>query len=265
MLAPSELLRSPRQRKVDPMAQLSRYRVLNAILALREFTVADLARYSGVKDTTVRTVLGRDSRYIERAGTQTRGRRGGQPIQYRLQPGAEDSLVAILRELEGFGANLPPLVADEEDPTMLSLIAAEDVLIRQLPRACTGDRAGLVSLAAADYAAAQFPGRPEHEEAVAHRGVVDVLLRLAEVEQEALTHDSPNGETRSADWSAAELSDESMKKLVALGRDLRRLLSCWPVLSDRGLLPDLIHRVGTSRFGPVILRSGGEAPVRAGA
>jgi len=246
------------------MVMLGRYRVLNAILALREFTVADLARYSGVKDNTVRTVLGRDSRFVERDGTQAQRRRGGQPIQYRLRPDTENDLVAILRELEGFGANLPPLIADQEDPVMLSLIAAEDILIRQLPQACPTDRAELVDLATADYEAVQFLVSPEHKEAVTHRGVVALLLRLAEAEQGALTRSqAPNSHTRQADRSvtAPETSGhEAEKKLEALGRDLRKLLTSWPTLGDKDLLPDLIHRIGTSQLGQIILGYGPETP-----
>jgi len=119
------------------MAQLSRYRVLNAMLALREFTVDDLAHYSDVKENTVRTVLARDSHFVERDGNRARRRRGGQPILYRLRPAAEDELVSILRKLDAFGANLPPLAADQEDPVMLSLMAAEDILLRRLPQATT--------------------------------------------------------------------------------------------------------------------------------
>jgi hypothetical protein len=246
------------------MATLGRFRVLNAILALREFTVADLARYSGIKDTTVRTVLGRDSRFVERDGTQTQHRRGGQPIQYRLRPDTENDLVAILRELEGLGANLPPLIADQEDPVMLSLIAAEDILIRQLPQAGPTDRAELVELATADFEAVQFMVNPEQEEAATHRGVVDLLLRLAEAEQESLTHsEPPNTNAWHADRPATAVEapcHEAEKKLEALGRDLRKLLTSWPTLGDKNLLPDLIHRISTSQLGQIILRFGTETP-----
>jgi len=245
------------------MAMLSRYRVLNAILALREFTVTDLAHYSGVKANTVRTVLGRDSRFVERDGPRAHGRRGGQPIQYRLCADAEEDLVGILRELEGVGANLPPLVADQEDPIMLSLVAAEDILLRQLPQAPTADRAGLVDLATADYETVEFLVDTDHGEAATHLRVVDLLLHLAEIEQEVLTLAAPNSDTRSPDWPAQVteiLSHESEKKLEAVGREWHQLLLSWPTLSDRELLPDLVHRIGTSWFSSVILHSGARSP-----
>jgi hypothetical protein len=241
------------------MAMLNRYRVLNAILALREFTVTDLARYSAVKDNTVRTVLSRDSRFVERDGTRALGRRGGQPIQYRLRTDAEDDLVGILRELEGVGANLPPLVTDQEEPVMLSLVAAEDILLRQLPRASTTDRAELVDLATADYETVEFLVDAEHGEAATHRRVVELLLRLAEIEQEVLTLAAPNTDTGSHHWPTQVtemLSHEAEKKLEAVGRDWHHLLRSWPALSDRDLLPDLVCRVANSWFSSVILRSG---------
>jgi hypothetical protein len=249
---------------------LHRYRILNAILTLREFTVADLARYSGVKDTTVRTVLGREARFVERDGTRAQSRRGGQPIQYRLRADAEQDLVGILRELESVGANLPPLVEEQEDPLMLSLIAAEDILLCQLPQATLTDRAGLVELATADYEAVQFLVEDERGEAAIHGQVVALLLRLAEVEQEMLAPASPSPDTWNTGWPAQAtptLSHESEKKVEALGRSWRSLLQAFSatVLSDRELLPDLVHRVSSSPVGPAVLASGREKPETAGA
>ncbi|GIF15740.1 hypothetical protein [Actinoplanes teichomyceticus] len=241
------------------MAVLSRYRVLNAILALREFTVTDLAGYSGVKENTVRTVLARDARFVERGGTRAQGRRGGQPIQYRLRADAEDELIGVLRELEGVGANLPPLVTDQEDPAMLSLIAAEDILLRQLPQAPPADRAELVGLATADYEAVEFLVDSDRGEAATHRRVVNLLLDLAEVEQEVMTLAAPDADIRSPDWPARMtemLSHEAEKKLEAVGRQWRHLLLSWPALSDRELLPDLVRRIGTSWFSAIILGAG---------
>ncbi|GAB1646158.1 hypothetical protein [Krasilnikovia sp. MM14-A1259] len=244
------------------MAMLIRYRVLNAILALREFTVADLAHYSGVKENTVRTVLGRDTHFVERDGTRAQRRPGGQPIQYRLRTDAEDDLVGILRELEGVGASLPPLVADQQDPVTLSLVAAEDILLRALPQAPVADRAELVNLATADFEAVEFLAGADHGEAATHRRVVDLLLCLAELEQEVLTLAAPNPDTRGPDWPAQVtevLSHEAEKKLEALRRQWRHLLSSWPALSDRELLPDLVCRVANSWFGSVILSPDGRA------
>ncbi|MCA2211314.1 hypothetical protein [Jidongwangia harbinensis] len=246
---------------------IHRYRVLNGILALRQFTVADLARYSDVKDTTVRTVLAREARFVERAGTRSEGRRGGQSIQYRLRADAEQDLVDVLGELEELGKKVSPLVSDQEDPVILSLIAAEDVLLRQLPQASQADRAGLVELANSDYGAANLV-RSDHHEAGTHRRVVELLLRLAVVEQTALEMAAvalPTVDIGARDWpvqATQVIRSEPMggKELDALGRDLQELLQSWPQLSDRNLLPDLVTRVGGSWFGSAIFQAGRGAP-----
>jgi hypothetical protein len=240
---------------------LHRFRVLNAILALREFTVADLAHYSGVKVNTVRTVLGRDSHFVECLGAQAQaqGRRGGQPIQYRLRADTEHELVGVLRQLEDVGADLPPLAerCSEVDPAVLALTAAEDVLLRQLPAAVTADRAQLYDLAVADFEMVQFLAT--RGEAAVHRAVVDLLLRLTEVEQEALALNASSGTNalprRQKTSALAAPSHEAEKKLEALGRDLYKLLQLLqrrPVERDVQLLPDLFHRIGTSPFGAVV-------------
>ncbi|OJF14501.1 hypothetical protein [Couchioplanes caeruleus] len=237
---------------------LNRYRVLNAILALREFTVADLAHYSGAKDNTVRTVLSRDARFVERVGTQAQGRRGGQPIQYRLCTATEDELVGMLREVDTLGVDLPPLPegCSDVDPVVMSLKAAEDVLLRQLPAAANEERAQLLSLAAADLEMVQFLA--DHGEAAVHREVVDLLLRLAEVEQEAavLTRDAGAWLHRQDASALAAPSHEAEKQLEALGRDLYKLLQVVPAVSkdDPLLLSDLFRRIGTSPFGAVIAK-----------
>ena len=81
-----------------------RYRTLGAMLALGDFSVAEVAVYAQVGESTVRTVLRREGDYVERAGSQPTGRRGGQPVRWRLRPGAHESIRAILVELEIAGA-----------------------------------------------------------------------------------------------------------------------------------------------------------------
>ena len=71
---------------------LERYRVLGAVLALDEFTVAELARFSGVKETTVRTVLSRNQQFVQQTGRRASKRRGAQPLSYRLRPETRDGL-----------------------------------------------------------------------------------------------------------------------------------------------------------------------------
>ena len=81
-----------------------RYRTLGAMLALGDFSVAEIAALAQVGKSTVRTVLRREDDYVERVGTQRTGRRGGQPVRWRLRPGARESIRAILQELEVLGA-----------------------------------------------------------------------------------------------------------------------------------------------------------------
>src|SRR4051812_10376009 len=85
---------------------MHRYRILGAVLALRSFTVAELARHAGVKESTVYTNLRREGHFVERvdAPEPTVKRRGGQRVQYQLRSGAEQELVTMLTELEKVGA-----------------------------------------------------------------------------------------------------------------------------------------------------------------
>jgi len=236
---------------------INRYRILNAILALREFAVADLVHYSGTKENTVRTVLARDAHFVERVGTRAHGRRGGQPLQYRLRSETEHELVNLLRQVDQLGADLPPLPQScpEEDPLVLSLKAAEDVLLRQLPAAAAADRTQLLSLATADLETAQFLADDDGEAAV-HRKVVDLLLRLTELEQDssALTPHADAWRHRQEVPAPAPPGHETEKKLEALGRELHKVLQALPTVSkdDPQLLPDLVHRIGTSPFGPFV-------------
>jgi hypothetical protein len=237
---------------------LHRYRVLTAILALREFTVADIAHYSATKDTTVRTVLSRESRYVERAGYAAQGRRGGQPIRYRLCPETEHELRAILRDLESIGTDRSPSAVDEDaDSVILSLTAAEDILLRQLPAASVAERAQLLELALADFDMVLPLIAQDQREPVTHRAVVALLIGLAEVEQEALVLTAP---ADTSEWlsrqqasAMAAPSHDAEKKLDALGRDFYTLLTAWPALQDKQLLPDLVRRIHGSPFGSIIL------------
>ena len=81
-----------------------RYRTLGAMLALGDFSVAEIAALAEVGESTVRTVLRREKDYVERMGPLPTGRPGGQPFRWRLRPGARESIRAVLQELESLGA-----------------------------------------------------------------------------------------------------------------------------------------------------------------
>lgn len=149
------------------------------------------------------------------------------------------------------------------DAVLLSLTAAEDILLRQLPAASVAERARLLELALADFAMVLPLIGQDQREPMTHRAVVELLLGLAEVEQEALALTAP---ADTSEWlsrqqtsavaapSHAEKKDAA-KKLDALGRDFYTLLADWPTLQDKQLLPDLMHRISSSPFGSVILKA----------
>lgn len=108
-----------------------KYKVRGAMLALREFTVEDLARHSGVNPRTIHTELIRAGDLVEKlppvAGPKARG---GQPLRYRVRGPRLD---ALRRELEAtFAALSQAFVTSGPAPTEvpLALQVAEDTLSR---------------------------------------------------------------------------------------------------------------------------------------
>jgi len=74
-----------------------------------------------------------------------------------------------------------------------------------------------------------------------------------------LTPPSGIGAKTSPKISALAPSHEAEKKLVAIGRDLNKILSDLPELSDRALLPDLFSRLVDSPFAQVLLHVSDES------
>ncbi|HEU5138092.1 MAG TPA: hypothetical protein VFU13_23305 [Steroidobacteraceae bacterium] len=72
-------------------------RVLSAALALREFTVAELAAFSGVKLGTVQGVIDRQSKYFDHLESVATGRRGGQPNRFRFRDELREAVEADFR------------------------------------------------------------------------------------------------------------------------------------------------------------------------
>src|SRR6266404_1436640 len=95
----------------------SKYRVLAAMLALRTFTIRDLARFSGVKETTVYTVLRElGSYYTLDDSSETEQRRpGGQTKRYTT---SVEQRNLIRQKLSALQSELPnaPLIQEEMDP-----------------------------------------------------------------------------------------------------------------------------------------------------
>lgn len=171
-----------------------RYRTLGAILALGDFSVAEIAALAQVGESTVRTVLRREGDYVERVGPQRTGRRGGRPVRWRLRPEARESIRAILRELENLGAG--SWLDDSSAPASpeAAVLAAEDVLLRLAPVARDSDeRAELIKLARAQVETAEGTIMPEQETASIydHLRVVRLLLDLEEYLEQSITQPEP--------------------------------------------------------------------------
>jgi hypothetical protein len=118
-----------------------RYKVLGAVLALKEFTVADLATFSGVKATTVRTVLSREPNLVVEVGKQETGLKGGQYTRHRVREEALQELRAELHELyRQIGSYVDSPASEKEtnkgskySPPM-AMLAAEEALLRRFPK-----------------------------------------------------------------------------------------------------------------------------------
>jgi phosphoglucosamine mutase len=153
------------------------------MLALGDFSVAEIAALAQVGESTVRTVLRREDDYVERVGSQPTGRRGGQPFRWRLRPGARESIRAILLELEDLGAG--PWQEDPfaPDRPRAAVLAAEDVLLRLPPAASSSyERADLIKLGRAHVEAAEgtIATQPGAGSISDHLRLVRLLLDLEE-------------------------------------------------------------------------------------
>ena len=167
------------------------------MLALGEFSIAELAVLSGVRQPTVSTILRRETAYAEQIGTQPSGRRGGQPRRWRVRPEAREQLRDELRELERLGVG-PWIGVSEQDPSAVpdAIIAAQDVLLRAVPAAADpAERAELVKLAEAQLEIAAATS-PENQLVGHHRRIAKLLIELEHAERLA-------GEPRSAATVAA--------------------------------------------------------------
>lgn len=81
-----------------------RYRTLEAMLALGEFSIAELVARSDVSESTIRTILRRESLYVEPIATESTGRHGPRPGRWRVRAKTREHLSETLRQLENSGA-----------------------------------------------------------------------------------------------------------------------------------------------------------------
>lgn len=130
----------------------ARFRVRRAALLLREFTVADVVRSTGLNPDSVRTELQRmrrDGLLTSRPHPEKPKRRGGRPHLYRLTDDPEARL-ALAESIEAFYPTPPP--ADK--PTSRHYLVARRMLSRA-QRVEGGERERLLADAEHELAMAE--------------------------------------------------------------------------------------------------------------
>lgn len=224
---------------------LERYRTLGAMLALGEFSVPEIAALAHVGEPTVRTVLRRESRYVERVGAQRTGRRGGQPARYQLLPGAREAIRATLEQLEILGAGSWLGDPSGPDSQAAALLAAEDVLLRRVPAATDiAERSRLIALARTQMETAAVPVAPSAGADLVsdHMRVVKLLLNLEDMEQSTARPQSAVWRKQVWQTSLELLLAAGRTKDVWLGDAVRRRVEASPL----AMPGDPVHQEGQS-------------------
>ena len=167
-----------------------RYKVLGAVLSLREFTVADLSVFSGVKQSTVRTVLAREAELLREIGRDPSPSKGGRFTRYRLREDKVDGFRAELHELyRQLGAYVEGEISNRgagEYSPPLPIVAAQDALLLRFPRVTdTNAKIELIEFARtakADQASQAYAGGKAAELLELHLLSVQVLIDLSSAE-----------------------------------------------------------------------------------
>lgn len=108
---------------------MERIKVLTAAMALREFTVAELASFSGVKRSTVRSVLDRDSDIIEQLAAEVPDGPGRPSSRWAVKDSqATREFTASIQALTPQPAPPSPVSVDDQHEAVVSV--AEDALTR---------------------------------------------------------------------------------------------------------------------------------------
>lgn len=187
----------------------NQYKFLGTVLALGEFSVADLAALSGLQEKDVRYALRKNRRYVEKVGKQSTGLPGGQPALWRIRPEARESLLEQLRKMERAGAT-PWFGKKQQDVIRAELIAADDVLLRAIPATTDSEeQVDLIKLARArlDVAAAFIPpistADRSNSSSVRQRelkllGLAEAVLDMIQFEQ-SLQEDAQQSDDKNAD------------------------------------------------------------------
>lgn len=211
---------------VGDNAVLERYRTLGAMLALRTFSVPEVAALAGVREATVRTIFRRERQYIEKVGVRQTGRRGGQPARWQLLSGASEAIRSELTNLEevGVGAWLGER-SDVGDHPLGPILAAQDVLLRLVPATTDPiERAGLIELARTQIDTAVNSAMKSDGTLDARRRTLQLLLDLEDAEQLDSQLAAPRGLARSRDLSAKLLFAASQTQDEQLTNAIRKRL-----------------------------------------
>jgi predicted ATPase/DNA-binding CsgD family transcriptional regulator len=196
------------------------------MLALGEFSVSELVHLSGVAAPTVRTILRRETELIERAGSESTGRRGGQPYRWRLRPEASARLRSELEKLELLGVG--PWLGDppsEAEMIPAGIVAAEHVLLRRIPETSVfSKRAELIELAQSQLDAASAVTSSASGSVSPrisdHKRIVELLLELEHAEQAAHRDQESHADrevrriTRELQLIASEIEDSSIARAL---------------------------------------------------
>ncbi len=137
---------------------MEHYKVLSAMLALREFTVRDLSLYSEVGLRTVSTTLSRERQYLEHMGKNQTGKKGGQWDRWRVRADQLDNLRSRITNLFVEMKTSPGVLNEPESAPQVptALLVAEDTLLRLYPNADTPQKKReLLELAEINFNAAR--------------------------------------------------------------------------------------------------------------
>lgn len=164
-----------------------KYKVRGAMLALREFTVEDLARHSGVNPRTIHTELIRAGDLVEKLPPADGPKaRGGQPLRYRVRA---PRLPDLRRELESTFSALSQAIEPVLPEAPLSLQVAEDTLAH-VAGASAADRPHMLQMAGLQLRAAERQ-IAAFATASAHREIVDQLRQRIAAARRRLGAEEP--------------------------------------------------------------------------
>jgi len=222
---------------------LERYKVLGAMLALKQFTVEELARFSTVNPTTVRTVLSRENKYLKELGRKATGQPGGRFTQYELEPRYVARLRSELQELfREVWATLD--MQQHRDPEIipLSLLAVEDALLHRYPNAKhRQERQHILNLSITGMGSGELQRLEltQNAEALPHR--LALHLRLAK----GLSH------LVAGEFAAEAHAGPELAKLAEIWREVESCARNFHELGDTDLDDVIRRRLSES---PVITR-----------